>query len=370
MYHIQVLKQIVPIQLLQAKKQPTATQKMGTEERIEGRTPPEVEFRSIFTGVSGSSQQVSEPIQLLRERVSPYVDSFPEEMLGNARGLVPDYHKFRVLRPDSIFTRGGRERRKMKKDAELEFTSSRAGKGDFSKLSSEEQDQISDDLRLAHHVYQNKTQTEYTVPPKNELPEALRSYYKEFGLLKFPSGLRAFIAKKDNGLTIAFAGAMNLWRQRNELISERGGGYSPTYEQAVGVVDALASHLPEGQTLRVTGHSLGGGLAQFATAANIKRHKGRISATTFNAAGLSLSTIAALKGKIKESQKVISNLRMEGDPVSPATGKEYFKGRLIGKVMTLPNLQGNKIISPSAHYIDAFYDPIDGEIGKRPRGRF
>ncbi len=85
------------------------------------------------------------------------------------------------------------------------------------------------------------------------------------------------------------------------------------------------------------GHSLGGGLAQFALGANVRRDQERLSALTFNTAGLSESTLAALgQDNIMSAHPRVKNMRIQGDAVSPGSDiGEKVKGFALGKMFTL-----------------------------------
>ncbi len=132
-----------------------------------------------------------------------------------------------------------------------------------------------------------------------ELPDVLKSHYNPTtGILHYSSGLKALIVKRPWSVTIAFAGTefgLKSKTGRTGTIKtnlyQRFGWYTPMYQEAAGVVKALYQHLPSGVALRVTGHSLGGGLTQFTTAANVRIHhmstrrQKPITITAFNSAG-------------------------------------------------------------------------------------
>ena len=208
---------------------------------------------------------------------------------------------------------------------------------------------------------------------QGRIPRHLRDHYdKRTGLLNLSSGLKALIVEGPDGPTIAFAGTEfgpKLTTGRTGTLAadtiQRLGGFSPMYQEAAGVVDALLNDLSEHETLKVTGHSLGGGLAQFATAANItNKHAGQMKASCFNAAGLSSSSLGALEGKIEQSQGIISHVRVEGDPVSPgSTSGEPLKGILLGEVMTLPNPDEDSTkVSVHAHFSSTVKRAIEAQM--------
>ena len=278
--------------------------------------------------------------------------------------LVPMYEQFRTYKPDAISNEGER-RRKAKQKAEEEFKRSQPREGnerDFQRLSNREREQLQIDAGLAASAYVGfGTESRrkylpggYQVMSRGKVPRDLRDYYDEkAGILHLPSGLDALLVEGPDGPTISFRGTEKT--SKDDLaadVIQRLGGFSPMYQDAVGVVDAILENMPKDQSLRVTGHSLGGGLAQFATAANLDNEFGkRVTASCFNAAGLSASTLGALAGKIEDSTDAISNVRVKGDTVSAS-------GNLLGQVMTLPNPDDRFIV----HTANSVRDAIDAQM--------
>ena len=262
------------------------------------------------------------------------------------------------LENNNDMTKEAQRRREARTKARREFADSQPQEGEFNRLSPEQKEQLQIEAGLATSAYvgfgtesQKKYMPkDYDLMEKHKLPKELQSHYNQkTGLLSLPSGLDALILEGPDRPTIAFRGTeLNIKdniaptdpRIRKDMAAylvQREGGFSPAYQDAAGILDALLESMPENQSLRVTGHSMGGGLAQFATAANSQKHQGRISASCFNATGLSDTTLGALEGKIEDSQNLISHVRVEGDFASPGSkDEEEEKGVLIGEVMTLP----------------------------------
>lgn len=81
----------------------------------------------------------------------------------------------------------------------------------------------------------------------------------------------------------------------------------------------------------VTGHSLGGGLAQYAIALNSQDSASRLSGYTFNSAGLSHAVVDTLPPAAREAAaERMTNVRNDGDSVS-------FFGCHLGTIYDVPN---------------------------------
>lgn len=89
-----------------------------------------------------------------------------------------------------------------------------------------------------------------------------------------------------NKVVIAYSASTNAWHWLNNL--SQLIGYSYLYIVAAGYLcTEINNHLPL-KEFKVCGHSLGGGLAQFSVAANVKIHKGKsFEGICYNSAGLS-----------------------------------------------------------------------------------
>lgn len=162
------------------------------------------------------------------------------------------------------------------------------------------------------------------------------------------SGFQAelYLDPQTGNLTLAFRGS-----ESSELADwgtdalQAMGSDTTQYEAAARllacVMDGYKGHID------VTGHSLGGGLAQYAMAANDLQ--GRVDGYTFNSAGLSRETLAKLSQRgIDDAGAHLSNVRVEGDIVS-------FAESHIGNIFDVPKAPG----TGNEHFIDTMLASLD-----------
>ena len=148
------------------------------------------------------------------------------------------------------------------------------------------------------------------------------------GLFKLPFGFQGWFGLCGERTIVAFAGTRLLQLGTVFTDAEQIFGPSLIYACAVGMVALVAQHMGQGN-LFVLGHSLGGGLTQFAVAANRSNH---IEGWGFNSAGLSETSVRALltADVAGGMENVVLHHYVTGaDPVSKLGG-------LVGTVTTIP----------------------------------
>lgn len=231
---------------------------------------------------------------------------------------------------------------------------------DFSNMAAGKQQNIQSHIMLGAAAYKGFQEAD-KIPPdcslltRDELPVELQMLYDDkTGLIHTPDNAKALVVRKGDEIVLSFAGT----EPGSQEVTGRSGTIktdltqwlgmeSPMYQSAAAIFDLLLSHEPLADTkFSVAGHSLGGGLAQFAyTAVQGKYPPERLAgAITINPAGLSQSTLNKLgDDRVNMAKNDIQNVRIEGDPVSPS-GKNktglILKGNLIGSIMTLPDPKG------------------------------
>lgn len=140
--------------------------------------------------------------------------------------------------------------------------------------------------------------------------------------------------------------------------------FESSVNQLATLLTAVANTVPSGTKITLTGHSLGGGIAQ------IVGNSAKIAVTTFNAPGAAEFTSAfrPLDGplsalNIQSPSSDIINYRLYGDQVS-------FAGRHLGPVITIDNALSytsvEDILSKSFDLLA--YHPIETVIGQLAKG--
>ena len=162
------------------------------------------------------------------------------------------------------------------------------------------------------------------------------------GVINVPgSGFQAEIFKDPvtKRLTLAFRGSEPLdFADWGTDALQALGGDTTQYAAAAKLLGALLANTTE--PIDVVGHSLGGGLAQYAMASN--DCQGRVEGYTFNAAGLSDDTVASLSPeRIAAAAEHLTNVRVQGDIVS-------FVGSHIGNIFDVEKASG----TGNAHRIE------------------
>lgn len=136
-------------------------------------------------------------------------------------------------------------------------------------------------------------------------------------------GLYGCVLENTEEIIVGFSGSKKVLTylvDASQLI-----GVSPTYIKAVGLVEYLRKNNPQKRVV-VCGHSLGGGLSQFAAAP----YNGDVVAYCFNSAGLFKPSLKLIKNNTYAD---IIHLRLKNDWVSRL-------GWLIGKVINIDSSLG------------------------------
>lgn len=204
----------------------------------------------------------------------------------------------------------------------------------------------SDMLDIAEYGYMGHSDTKrgrYIKLSAKEIPESIRVLYdEEKGLLSSTRGLLAWLGKNDsdNTIVVSYSGTdfNNLEMVYADIVQLSQP--SVLYLKAAGLLKLLLDGIPN-KAFYVTGHSLGGGLTQFALTANMNQHPNRLTGYGYNPAGLSMPAIDHLKeDRLKKAVDNVWIFMTCMDMVSAFGGK-------IGCLTTLPKTNKN------GHGIDA-----------------
>lgn len=168
------------------------------------------------------------------------------------------------------------------------------------------------------------------------------------GKFHFFSDLSGYIAHRDRdarcGIIVAFKGTKSLKAIRNWAtnILQHFVGFSISYIEALGLVSEVRKNMNhKDRCLYVTGHSLGGSLAQFSVATYVRHEKDSaksIQGVGFNSAGLSDIAYDMLKG----TKIDFTHVHLKKDVV-------FYLGHQLGAVI---QQQGYESIC-NAHGIDS-----------------
>lgn len=204
----------------------------------------------------------------------------------------------------------------------------------------------SDMLDIAEYGYVGHSDTkrgEYIKLSAKEIPDSIRVLYdEEKGLLSGSRGLLAWLGKNDsdNSIVVSYSGTD--FRNSEMVYADIVQLSQPSvlYLKAAGLLKLLLDGIPN-KAFYVTGHSLGGGLTQFALTANMNQYPKRLTGYGYNPAGLSMPAIEHLEEeRLKKAVDNVWIFMTCKDPVSAFGGK-------IGCLTTLPKTNKN------GHGIDA-----------------
>ena len=172
------------------------------------------------------------------------------------------------------------------------------------------------------------------------LPPARYRHEPETGFVEDADGVGfgARLLRRDGEMVVAFRGSNSPgedehWVQDWIVDAHQGGGGTPKqYQYGAEVLAGVRRAFP-GLRLTVTGHSLGGGIAAYATI--LLPDRGSVECATYNAAGISSVTLVSFPADVvARAAGSIVNIRSKGDPVSAIPGSQ-----LVGDVYEVDNLR-------------------------------
>ena len=160
------------------------------------------------------------------------------------------------------------------------------------------------------------------------------------GVVECRDGLKARLYKSGNGsgdYVLAFAGSEANAKDWLANILNFACMTPSQYKNAARLLTRLLARTSG--KVKVVGHSLGGGLTQYAMLSN--NLNGRVSGMTYNATGICRSVVPTLKS-CEEVAANIVNYRAKNDPVS-------VYGNLVGPVYNIPTASGHSSVYFGTH---------------------
>lgn len=190
-------------------------------------------------------------------------------------------------------------------------------------------------LEIADWAYGDPPVVHAEALPAEQLPAVLRETSKgQTGLMDFSQSMRIWCGRTALGLTVAFSGTRAHHLKTVSADVEQLFMPSLHYLAAAGVVRLFLREFAA-EPLWVVGHSLGGGLTQFAVAAQAPEDLPRLRGVAFNAAGLSLASLNVLgEARMAAAQNRIAHFTTRLDPASAFGG-------LLGAHLRLPGASGH-----------------------------
>lgn len=213
----------------------------------------------------------------------------------------------------------------------------------FDSLSYEKQSDLIVDGQLAHAAYSDgvipsgyraATRAEFNkyiglTSQKNLSYNSQTGHFQTVGVSS-DNGLAGslLINENDGSIVVVFRGSEASVDDWTTNVSQGVGGVPEQYSEASEILTRVIQNTTESkQSIKVVGHSLGGGLATYAT---LNNDTSRVTTTTFNAAGIYPTNIN--NANLRMAADKITNIRIANDPVSAHTGL------LIGTTYEVDNL--------------------------------
>lgn len=181
-------------------------------------------------------------------------------------------------------------------------------------------------------------------------------YDPDSGHVHVRHGFNAYIKCSDNNIHVAFRGTDtgHLRVFVPNVLTDIFQLYSCDicYIRAAGLIRHLLNHVPGIVSLQATGHSLGGGMAQFGVAANVPSSI-PVRGVAVNAAGLSGNSLQALGAvHLGAAAGVLDHITTYSDPVS-THGGGLVGGRYRIPRQNAPLSNGHGIADVAACYMAA-----------------
>lgn len=181
-------------------------------------------------------------------------------------------------------------------------------------------------------------------------------YDPDSGHVHVRHGFNAYIKCSDNNIHVAFRGTDtgHLRVFVPNVLTDIFQLYSCDicYIRAAGLIRHLLNHVPGIVSLQATGHSLGGGMAQFGVAANVPSSI-PVRGVAVNAAGLSGNSLQALGAvHLGAAASVLDHITTYSDPVS-THGGGLVGGRYRIPRQNAPLSNGHGIADVAACYMAA-----------------